>query len=160
MEVAVFGLIGVVVGALMTGGTQLFLERRREQRDLRRAKRLVTGELLHASLIFRNLAKLKSWPAFPDASTMLPTSAWQENRAHLAGALDEDLWNQLVTAYSVLEIDRARLTTAKDISPGTPLTDEVIEGMKETARDLERLRRALGGSGGWLADIGDIKKGR
>jgi hypothetical protein len=42
---AIFGLVGVVVGALVTGGVQLILDWRREQRDLRRTKRLVGAEL-------------------------------------------------------------------------------------------------------------------
>ncbi|SRR5258708_5455339 len=153
MEIAIVGLIGVVLGGLLTGGTQMFLEWRRERRAVRRAKRLVGGELLHATMIFRTLSTAKSWPYFPDVNSILPTTAWQEHSAHLADVLDEDLWNELVMTYTTLEIDRARLTLAKDVSPDTLLTDAVIEQMKDTAIKLERLRRALGGGGGWLEDI-------
>jgi len=41
-------LIGIVLGALLTTGTQLYLERKRERRAADRAKRLVAGELLQA----------------------------------------------------------------------------------------------------------------
>lgn len=150
MEVAIFGLIGVVLGGLITGGTQMFLEWRREQRAVRRAKRLVKGELLQASMILRYFANSKIWPSSLDATTALPTSAWQEHRAHLADVFDEDLWNQLVTTYSQLEIDRA---LAKDLLADTPLSDAIIESMKHTAIKLERLYRELGGGGGQLGDI-------
>jgi len=150
MEVAIFSLIGVVLGGIITGGTQMFLERRRERRAVRRAKRLVGGELLHASMILRSLSDSKIWPSSPDATSVLPTSAWQEHRAHLADVLDEDLWNQLVTTYSRLEIVRV---LAKDLLADAPLSDAMIESMKDTAIKLERLHRALGRGGGRLEDI-------
>jgi len=43
---AIFGLVGVVVGAIVTGGAQVFLDWLHECRAVKRAKRLVSGELL------------------------------------------------------------------------------------------------------------------
>jgi hypothetical protein len=144
MEVAIFGLIGVVLGGLITGGTQMFLEWRREQRAVRRAKRLVKGELLQASMILRYFANSKIWPSSLDATSVLPTLAWQEHRAHLADVLNKDIWDQLVIAYSKLEIERA---LAKDLISDTQLSDEMIETMKHMATTLETLRSKLDGRG-------------
>lgn len=75
---------------------------------------------------------------------MLPTSAWQEHRVYLADVLDEDLWNQLFLTYGRLETEQARLVImGKDFPPGTPLTDPVIEKMKDFTKTLERLRQEL-----------------
>jgi len=155
MDAAIFGIIGVIVGGLITSGTQLFFEWRRDKHAVSRAKRLVGGELLNASFIIRTTAAVKSknWPFFPDPASMFPTAAWQEHRALLAEVLDEDLWNELTMAYAGLEFDRGRFAVAKDLPPNSPLTDPVIKEMKRTVMELERLRRALGGGGGWSEDI-------
>jgi hypothetical protein len=144
MEVAIFGLIGVVLGGLITFGTQMFFEWRRERRAVRRAKRLVGGELLHASTILRSFSDSKIWPSSPDVTSVLPTSAWQEHRDHLADMLNKDLWDQLVIAYSKLEIERA---LAKDLISDTQLSIEMIEKMKHMSITLETLRSKLDGRG-------------
>jgi hypothetical protein len=98
VESAVFALAGVLLGGLLTWGTQLWLERRKERRAASRAKRLVGGELLNAILILRALvaSPSKTWATFDDVDGVLPTSAWREHRADLAGALDESIWERLV----------------------------------------------------------------
>ncbi len=153
MTIAIFSLIGVLLGGLISGGAPLILERRRERGAARRAKRLVAGELLQAGLIFRTISTLKTWPYYPDVDAAVPTSAWQEHRAYLADVLDDDLWNQLVMTYTELEIDRARFVLTSEHLPGTPLTDDVIEQHKKMAMKLEELRQKLGGAGGWLEDL-------
>jgi len=150
-----FSLGGVVIGALLTTFTQLYLGRKREQRAASRAKLLVAGELLHAQLILRAVSAGKIWSPFEDLNAFLPTSAWQENRSSVAGKVDEDLWNQLVMAYAGLELDRGRFATANRLPAGTPLPTNEAEGIKRTCNNLGRLRRKLGGGGGWLDEIHD-----
>src|SRR2546421_4543030 len=89
----IVALVAVIIGALASTGSQLFIESKREQRQVARARRLVTGELLQAQLIFRSVYRTGIWPPIENASSYLPTSAWQEHRAGLATELDEDLWN-------------------------------------------------------------------
>jgi hypothetical protein len=151
----VFSLGGVALGALLTPLTQLLLERKREQRASDRAKLLVAGELLHAQLILRTASKCKHWLPVEDMNAFLPTSAWQENRSSLAGKLHEDLWNHLVMAYATLEIDRARLVNANRLPADTPLPAEEAERIRQFSNNLGRLRRKLGGGGGWLDEIHD-----
>jgi hypothetical protein len=79
-----FSLGGVFLGALLTPLTQLYLEKKRQQRSANRAKILVAGELLHAQLMLRTASKGKHWPPVEDGKAFLPTSAWQENRTSLA----------------------------------------------------------------------------
>jgi hypothetical protein len=150
-----FSLGGVLLGGLLAPLTQLFLERKRERRVADRAKLLVAGELLQAQMILRTVSDGVHWPPFEDLDALLPTSAWRENRSNIAGMVNEDLWVQLVMAYSVLEIDRSRFAAANALSGTTALTAEVAKGMKESSNKLGHLRRQLGVGGGWLDEIRD-----
>jgi hypothetical protein len=49
MTAAIFGLVGVVVGGLITFGTEFFMTRRKERASLRTSARLVELELKKAS---------------------------------------------------------------------------------------------------------------
>ena len=145
-----FSLGGVLLGGLLTPLTQLFLERKRERRAADRAKLLVAAELLQAQMVLRTVSEDGHWPPIEDLNAFLPTSAWRENRSSIAGNVSEDLWVQIVMAYSLLEHDRARFDAANKISAKTPLTAEVAKSMKESSNDLGRLRRQLGVGGGWV----------
>jgi hypothetical protein len=146
MVLAIFGLIGVVLGGLLTGGTQVFIEWRRERGAGRRAKRLVEGELFQAQVFLRSvISPPAAWPRYPDVDAILPTSAWREQRVHLADVVDEAYWGVLVAMYVELENDRAHLLAAKDSSVSTPLTDGQVERLKSVIKTLGVLRRALGG---------------
>jgi hypothetical protein len=160
MEIALltglFSLGGVVLGALLMPLTQLYLEKKREQRAADRAKLLVAGELLHAQYILRNISKAPHWPHVEDVNAFLPISAWRESRSSLAGNVDKDLWDELVMAYALLEFDRGRFVLASRL-PETPLlATRDAEGIKQTSNDLGRVRRKLGGGGGgWLDELHD-----
>lgn len=158
--VATWGLtlLAVIVGALASTGTQVYLDRKREHREADRAKQLVAGELLHAQAILRSVPMTGDWPPFEDADVYFPTSAWKEHRSRLAGELDEDLWNQLVLAYMSLEIERARFVDRARFHntgqlPIKPLTAEEADSLKKTAIRLGKLRRQLYGAAGWEEEI-------
>jgi hypothetical protein len=146
-----FSLGGVALGAVLMPFTNLYLERKREQRAADRAKLLVAGELLQAELILRTASASAHWPPVEDMNAFLPTSAWQENKSSLAGKIDEDLWNELILAYALLESDRARFAAANRLPAGTPLAAREAKGLQQTSQDLGRLRRKLGVGGGWLS---------
>jgi hypothetical protein len=149
-----FSLGGVVIGALLTTLTQLYLERKREQRAADQAKLLVAGELLHAQLVLGVVSKGEHWPVVENVDAFLPTSAWRENRTSMARKVDEDLWDELVMAYAVLEYDRARFVAANRLPALTPLPAKVAEGIREAYFKLGSLRGQLGGGGGgWLDEI-------
>jgi hypothetical protein len=151
-----FSLGGVILGALLMPFTQLFLERMREQRASRRAKLLIAGELLYAQMILRSASKLNGWLPVEDGMSLLPTSAWQEHRSSLVGHIDEDLYDQLVMAYALLETDRARFVMANRLPPETPLPQKEADGIKQLSNELGRLRRKLGdGGSGWPDEIQD-----
>lgn len=154
MATGLFTLGGVVVGAVASTGSQVYQEKKREAREADRAKQLVAGELLHLQMVFRGASAGMSWPPIDDVKAFLPNSAWQEHRSRLAATVDEDLWDQLVMAYALLEADRMRFVTAANLAPDRTLTASEAAGLRQTANHLGRLRRRLGdGGGGGLDEI-------
>lgn len=148
-----FSLGGVLLGALMTPIVQFWLERNREQRAADRAKLLIAGELLQAQMFLGSAYKGKHWPTMEDVNASLPTSAWQENKSILIDHVDEDLWNQLVLSYALLEIDRQRFALANKSPVPQLLHKKQADELKESHIKLGRLRRQLGGGGGWLDEF-------
>ncbi len=155
LATGLFALGGVLLGAGASTGSQVYLENKRERRAEDRAKRLVAGELLHVQMIFRSVAAGTHWPPIEDVDSYLPNSAWQQNRLRLAGVVDEDLWDQLVRAYALLQADRARFVTAARLER-KPLAPSEAASLRQTGNHLGRLRRRLGAGGGrWLDEIAE-----
>jgi hypothetical protein len=145
-----FALGGVIVGAVATTGSQVYLEGKRDARTSDRAKRLVAGELLHVQLMLRSIVAHGEWPVVGGGEVFLPTSAWKEHRALLADSVDQDLFEALVIAYAGLDFDQARIDHAGTIPP-RPLPDEALLNLKRAGFQLGGLRRRItGGGGGWL----------
>ena len=146
MTQAIFGLVGVIVGALVTGGTQVFLEWRGERRDVRRARRLVAAELLSNASYLSAISVAKK-VAYFEAGAPLATSAWEQTRSDLAATLDEALWTRLALAYANLDRERERLTVAMGLTDlsdrPSPALDVMAESVGRLAEELNELRREL-----------------
>jgi hypothetical protein len=73
MDVAtgLFALVGVIVGALASTGSQLYIASKGSKREADRAKQLVAGELLQAQLIIRAAAEGENWALFRDVDAFL-----------------------------------------------------------------------------------------
>lgn len=156
LATGLFTLGGVIVGAVASTGSQVYLESKREVREAARAKQLVVGELLHLQLILRSASAGTGWPAIDDVDSFLPNSAWQEHRARLADAVDEELWDQLVMAYAILAIDRMRFVAGSNLAPVRMFTASESASLRQMANHLGRLRRRLGdGGGGWLDEVAE-----
>lgn len=84
MSEAVFGLVGVVVGALLSGSTEWLLARRREQRSARTAARVVRDEMY---LVAAWLEDLSSGEWTVPADWRYDAAVWNEQRIHLATVL-------------------------------------------------------------------------
>jgi hypothetical protein len=143
MTNAIVGLIGVIVGGLLTGGTQLFLEWRRERNGHRRAKRLVAGELLHTEVILRSAYQRRQWPPIDDPQAVCPDAAWLENRAVLAGVLSQELWTQLVMVYAGQAFDRARITEYCKANH-MEFTEAEAHVLQSIIASITKVRRELG----------------
>lgn len=108
MTEAIFGLIGVVLGGLLTVAVERFkvVQARRQRGQV--AARLVVEELLNASFALRMATE-----ACDDAQVamlargaleleLVSDKAWSEYRADLADALDDAGWMEVSDAYFAL----------------------------------------------------------
>lgn len=101
---ALFGLLGVIVGGIITTASSYLLQRRGERTDneredrnraieIKRAARLIDAELLRARAAARIAIKNKHW-WIPDAK--LKTEAWEKYSAVIAPVLSYGDWVALV----------------------------------------------------------------
>jgi hypothetical protein len=109
---AIFGLVGVIVGAVVTGGVEFVAERRREAALLRKAARLVEAELDEAATIFEGaLEDGKLW----SGSNRPEVPSWREYAPVLAEGLDTDDWGVVEAAAAITRMAARR-------EPDQPLT--------------------------------------
>jgi hypothetical protein len=116
MTEAIFGLVGVVVGALMTGGMDYFLEWRRERRERRRLTRLVALELATTAVNLRIIAADQVVRS-ERILTEIEPNVWRQYRDAIAAFLGDTEFEDVATSYLTLEILRGRLQVGKPLNP-------------------------------------------
>jgi hypothetical protein len=116
---AIFGLVGVIVGGLLTGALQAFQEWRSQTTLSRAAARLLSAELSVQQEILEQRAADES--AEPVSGEMPAISDWPEHRAVMAKTLDDEAWRAVAAAYARLVMwhwEESRGTeTAEDKRP-------------------------------------------
>jgi hypothetical protein len=137
---AIFGLIGVVVGVVVTGAVDLYMEHRREQAAIFKAKRLVGEELQTIAMHLELLTENGVTPPIERGERrvqFLPTSTWEANKETVAtkGVLGDDDW--VATAALFHTVAGLRMVIL-DEPPGTQLNSTIRERISE--------QRALVGS--------------
>lgn len=109
MSDAVVGLVGVVVGAVVTGGITAVGSWRARRRAARAALRLIHGDLMQGLLLMEEATDSGQW-WLPPAE--LPTTRWERHREALAGSqLSFDEWTTLdatFARYAQIEAVRAQ----------------------------------------------------
>lgn len=129
----IFALAGILAGGLITGATTWLFERRREEADLRQAKRLVAEELRTVYFHYETAAKERRPPDSMDG--FVPDEQWQARRDVLARHLPDKVWDTLSPFMD--SITSSRRLVART-SPGTSFPTAVVEmltGAAELARD-------------------------
>ena len=135
MGEAVFGLVGVVVGALLSGGTEWMLARRREQRAARTAARVVRDELYLVAVWLEDLRE-GAW-TLPEG-WRYSEQVWREQRAHLAAILPYDQYaraqqaHQATARFSAWAAQRAS-------EPGAPLPPQLEMWLRDLREGLQAL---------------------
>jgi hypothetical protein len=126
-----FGLIGVVVGAVLSLASTYLTARRGELRSTKRARRLVAAELetmrTHLLVILDERRVPERLTAATEPDAYIPTLAWRVWRDSLAGGLDEDLWIELPRIYAAAETLRETLVNRRGGEPLEPREIEVIQ---------------------------------
>jgi hypothetical protein len=137
LEIALIGLFGVLVGAVISGGFNLLVVWRKERADaaaeskhhdaeVRRAARLIDDDLHVAQDAVRWCVEHKEWWSSAQRLTSL---GWQQYRDVLAPELSDLAWRSVSLAVTVID----RLQWVRDESArshGAKLaTDEGTAGM-------------------------------
>jgi hypothetical protein len=140
---AVFGLLGVIVGGLITGAVTYFVEEQRANRDetkerqkrltdLKRAARLIHEDFIWA-LISINLAiDTKHWTGPEHDPIRLQT--WKDYRSVLAAETNLADWIALQRAVRAMERYQGSMT-------GAIRRDEAIDALE--LQNLEAYKEAL-----------------
>jgi hypothetical protein len=97
MSAAVIGLIGVIIGGVLTGGVEFALEHRREKRRGQAAARLVHAALTDIDSFVKASLVRRAW--LGDPADALSDAQWLEQRAILAEAPGFDGWYPVAGAW-------------------------------------------------------------
>lgn len=98
MTAAIIGLLGVIVGAIITGIGPILINRRTDLAERRSAARLVRTELVRFRTL-ANAAEQQSPENLPQLHEITPI-LWQNYRAVLAHALTDKDWVLVARAYA------------------------------------------------------------
>jgi hypothetical protein len=100
---AAVGIAGIAAAFFAPTWTQTKAAERSEARELRRAKRLVSNELDHASGLLKIVQAGLDDPDDPRKIKLEATTIeWDSYRAVLAAGLPESEWDEVALAYKVL----------------------------------------------------------
>jgi hypothetical protein len=94
---AIFGLIGVIIGGLISGAVQVLLARRSERLQGRSSARVVISELRERRDLLAYWLKLGSWD--PSDWTTPERWQWEIRRGDLASALSPRDWEAVEQAH-------------------------------------------------------------
>jgi hypothetical protein len=108
---AIFGVAGVIVGALVTGAVTYIFERRRERREARSARLVVRHELEEATKAVEDALAGKEWP--PGWQNMRWSQSWSTYRPVLAATMEEQDFAKLARAYLHMELLLAGFAAGK-----------------------------------------------
>ena len=147
---AIFGLLGVVVGGLLTATSNFFLEktkdRRQQQKEhrahqiqVRIAVRLLYDDLDRAVAVGETLMEKKKWWI-----SMVPPNAdiWLKFRGDLALELSEDIWVQVSGGVGIIEAWTTRRNS--EMAKGVrELSDDVLQNLPDLVNHLKSARDAL-----------------
>ena len=102
MTAAIFGVVGVIIGALVTAAGTYFFERRREKREARSAQLVVRHELEDAAKAVEDALRGREWP--PGWQSMRWSQSWSTYRPVLAATMEEQDFAKLARAYLYMEL--------------------------------------------------------
>ncbi|MGH8834336.1 MAG: hypothetical protein ACRDWG_04985 [Actinomycetes bacterium] len=147
MTEAIFGLIGVVIGALVTGGVTYALARRQESVDMRAGLRLVGEEykdlLFVVNLLVAWLEEVADNPIPPSAWGPwrgVSTRQWEQHRALLAARLSPADWDLITNGKLAHQVIQA----LQDVpSPDASLRKSGLDALKEQQQRLPGIIQRL-----------------
>jgi hypothetical protein len=138
---AVFGLMGVIVGALITSIAGFYLVRRREKKDARAARRIIQSELKEAAQAIREALGAAEWPAGWTKKAW--SESWSKYRPVLAVDMkDDQSFAAVASAYLFMELLETGLAAKKRpfVATDEPFLREVSKRINAAAIALQPRR--------------------
>ena len=133
MTAAIFGLIGVVVGAVVTGVVEWMLDRRRAANERRAALRLLLGDLHVAVALIRPVLETTRWGI---EETLIPTEGWSEHHGTLAAEVrDRRAWRHI--QGSILGIRRLNDARSQCLRDERDFSDAELADFRRIGRYIE-----------------------
>jgi hypothetical protein len=172
MASAIVGLIGVAVGAMISGSTAFLLARRAEHRQLRASARLLEVDLRRVVERTGSILEITRFGAashdnqFPTQSILrqlhdIPQSTlWDQHKATLAAVLSTHDWYAVATAYESIAALRGAADSDWFLPDGTVhhvLVGKVIlQLMRDAELGAEAVARLAGGRPPGAATVGSM----
>ena len=151
MMAAIFGLVGVIVGGIITAGSNYVLAVRRERADrdrdsrasaieVRRAARLIAVELARAQAVATFAINERRW-----IDENLTTEAWQKYAATIAPILSNEAWSDVWLAIVALEYtEGSKNEYLSGVLRDIPIPDNITELITPKLENIKRGLEALG----------------
>ncbi len=138
--VALFGFLGVIVGALASGASTWFFTHRRERHEKRVAARLVREDLILAGSTLETVLQSGWQPEFA-----LPLEYWREHRSVLAGSLPRERWEEVAIAMGSVERIEVMLASigGENAIEADDIPDDGREIIEETVKYVKSANEAL-----------------
>lgn len=135
MSTALIGFLGVIVGALVSGGVQSVVGRVDRARDARSAARLLYMQLHEAQQAIEDLAVRRDWSEMITDWTSFGT-AWDRHAEALAGVLGTREFMKVSSAFGCLaSLARSR---ARDGESAWSVPDGTLELYRTTVQAAKR----------------------
>jgi hypothetical protein len=139
MGPAIIGLIGVIIGAMLSGSLTLLTKRRSDRQQARAAARLLESELRSVTQDLYLLGDSLVADTAIDPQVFLnlpPTTSWDTYRSSLAALLTNDEWYAVATAYESIEALRGA-ANPRFFYEGRPIHMLVGEFLQELVANVQ-----------------------
>lgn len=133
---ALIAFVGVVVGGIISGGSQLFFMRRREVGERCSAARLVDADLGRARAVIQHCLGPPTRFAHERASE-LELAAWEHGRGVLAVGLPLKAWTAVQDGVGVVDAFRRGLEDSEREVVLNRLAEDASAGIDAARRELE-----------------------
>jgi len=153
MGEAIFGLLGVILGGIITAGSTYLLDRRREQAEreregrnhaieIKQAARLIDAELLRSQAAASICVEKRHW--WSADVPPLSTEAWQKYSGIIATHLSDQAWLDVIVAVEAVDnISRSRDLAFQAGLIATAVSDTTAAAIAPMLRDVKIGRGAL-----------------